>query len=173
MRYLKYCGLLLATALLMPFYANAADQNGFQKVDIPDKTTFEESYFTANKMHMYLGLGSLLAAGLTGLTAPDSEGGATTQSSKNSSHAYFAYTAAALGGAAIVSGLWQHWDDVHLDNGIMDPDNLHMILAILGTAGYIYAISAAPKVIGGPTNGHAAAGMAGAVLMIPAIAFEW
>ncbi|MDQ6991697.1 MAG: hypothetical protein Q9M11_08210 [Mariprofundaceae bacterium] len=153
----------------------AGEQDGYQKLDIPDKP-FEESYFTGNKMHMYLGLGSIIAAGITGITAPGgSEGTATTAATQtnaqNTMHAYAATAAAALGGAAIVSGLLLHFDDIETD--VMDPDTLHMLLTILGTAGYVYAISKAPKVTGTGTNGHATAGIAGAALMATGIYLEW
>lgn len=137
---------------------------------------FQESWFTGNKMHMYLGLGSLLAAGITGLTAPDSEGVVATvppQSSTNTTHYYAANAAAALGGAAIVSGLFFHLEDINLDSGLLDPDMLHMLLGIAGTAAYVYAISKAPKVLGGPPAGHPAAGIAGAGLMFTGILLEW
>jgi len=171
MRILNYA--LLVMVFFIPLSANAADQNDYQKLEVPE-VNFEESYFTGNKMHMYLGLGSLVAAGLTGLTAPDGEGVTTTnQPSKNTAHAYFADATLALAGAAIVSGLYLHWEDVNVDNGFMDPDNLHMILTILGSAAYAYAIVKAPSVIGGSSNGHSSAGIAGGALMLTGIAFEW
>ena len=116
----------------------------------------------------------MLAAGLTGLSAPDGGEGAvvtTQQPSTNTAHYYFANAAAALGGAAIVSGLLLHFDDIEMD--ALDPDTLHMVLTILGTAGYVYAIGKAPKIIGGNSNGHASAGIAGAALMATGIYFEW
>jgi len=178
MKQLKKCGMLLAMGwlcLAVPCQVYGEENEGYEKLDVPPQASFEESYFTANKMHMYLGLGSLIAAGLAGVTAPDSEGTvvATQQSSTNTTHYYLATAAAALGGAAVVSGLILHLDDIQMDNGLMDPDTLHMVLGILGTAGYAYAISKAPKIIGGPSNGHAAAGMAGAALMATGIVLEW
>ena len=175
MNYLKQCGLLTAMgcmALMAPLQASAAEQDGYQKMDVPE-ATFSEPMFTGNKMHMYLGLGSLIAAGVTGMTAPSSEGTtvATRTNAKNTTHAYAATAAAALGGAAVVSGLLLHFDDLETD--IMDPDTLHMVLTVLGTAGYVYAISKAPKTTGTGTNGHAAAGIAGAALMATGIALEW
>ncbi|MDQ6994130.1 MAG: hypothetical protein Q9M18_00865 [Mariprofundaceae bacterium] len=150
----------------------AGEQDGYQKLDVPDKP-FVEPMLTGNKIHMHLGLASLIAAGLTGLTAPDSENAAgnTGQSSKNTAHYYLANAAAALGGAAVVSGLILHLDDIEMD--ALDPDTLHMILGILGTGAYVYAISRAPKVLGGNSNGHATAGIAGAALMATGIYFEW
>ncbi|MDX8411488.1 MAG: hypothetical protein R8K46_06445 [Mariprofundaceae bacterium] len=122
---------------------------GFQKLELtdPPDEIFRESWLTANKMHMYFGLGSLLAAGVTAITAPDDDDNkATSQSPKNTTHYYAANTAAALGGAAVITGLYLHLDDIDFEYGFMDRDLLHMLLTIAGTAGYIYAISKAPTV---------------------------
>jgi len=193
----KHLGVLMILAfvlLVMPALASASDlKSGYTndigvtdtktkptyktyKVPVASQDQFEESWFTGNKMHMYLGLGSLLAAGVAGMSAPDSEGlvaGAALQSSTNTTHYYAANAAAALGGAAVVSGLFFHLEDINLDSGFMDPDMLHMLLGIAGTAAYAYAISKAPKVIGGPPAGHASAGIAGAGLMFTGILLEW
>ncbi len=169
-----YLGMLLGAVMGMASPSYAGENDGYQTLNIPDGGAFHESKFTANKIHMHLGLASLIAAGLTGLTAPDGGDGAvrtTGQSSKNSAHYYLANAAAALGGAAVVSGLLLHFDDIEMD--ALDPDTLHMVLTILGTAGYVYAISKAPKIVGGSSNGHAAAGIAGAALMATGIYFEW
>jgi len=168
----KILGLGVLVACLAVSQASAGE-DGYQKLDVPEAAPFEESYFTANKMHMYLGLGSIVAAGLTAVTAPGgSEGGTTVPTNaKNTAHAYLATTAAALGGAAVVSGLLLHFDDIETD--VMDPDTLHMVLTMLGTAGYVYAISKAPKFTGTGGNGHAAAGIAGAAFMATGIYFEW
>lgn len=160
-------------------YSNAIGQEDYkgkpkyQAYQMPSEP-FQESWFTGNKMHMYLGLGSIIAAGVAGMTAPESDGVVVpNQSSTNTSHYYAANAAAALGGAAIISGLWYHLEDINLEDGLMDPDMLHMLLGIAGTAAYVYAISKAPKVIGGPPAGHAAAGIAGAGLMFTGIVLEW
>ncbi len=171
--YLCRIGLLLLSMLLFSASVEAAGE-GYKPANIPQVNTFEEPVFTANKMHMYLGLGSLAAAALTGALAPGGDGVvATNQSATNTPHYYAANAAIALGGAAIVSGLILHWDDITLANGILDPDLMHMMLGVLGTAGYVYAASKAPRLIGGPSNGHAAAGIAGAAMMMTAIAYQW
>jgi hypothetical protein len=174
MKFKRILGAVTLAMCLSISQAYAGELDGYQKMNILEESPFEESYFTGNKMHMYLGLGSMIAAGLTGITAPGGGDGAvrtTGQSSKKSAHYYLANAAAALGGAAVVSGLILHFDDIEMD--AMDPDTLHMVLTILGTAGYVYAISKAPKVLGGPSNGHAVAGIAGAALMATGIYFEW
>ncbi len=169
-----WLGLLLGAMVGLAPQSYAGENDGYQTLNMPDGGKFHESKITPNKIHMHLGLASMIAAVLTGLTAPSSGDGAvqtTGQSSKNSAHYYLANAAAALGGAAVVSGLLLHYDDIEAD--AMDPDTLHMILTVLGTAGYVYAISKAPKVLGGSSNGHAVAGIAGAALMATGIYFEW
>lgn len=132
---------------------------------------FEESYFTANKMHGYLGVASLASALAAGMTAPDSEGVAAGTPVNKGFHHYAAMTAAALGGAAVVSGLLLHADDLTPD--ILDPDTAHLILGVLGTAAYAYAVSKGPTKAGMGGNGHAAAGIAGAAVMATAIYLEF
>lgn len=119
--------------------------------------------FTANKVHKYLGLGSLGAAALAGLTT-----GTASASDPNSGlHHYAATTAAALGGGAVLSGLVFHWGDYRLRDGLLDPDNLHALLGMAGTAGYAMALDSAPD------SEHQDAGMAGMVAMLISIRIAW
>jgi len=170
---LKRCLLAMLFSILILPLQGFAEDNGFQELKIPE-TKFEEPRFTGNKIHMHLGLAAIIAAAITGITAPDSEGAVNTgQTSKNTVHYYAANATAALSAAAVVSGLYLHLDDISLDYGITDPDMMHMILTTVGTAAYFYAISKAPKVLGGNSNGHATAGILGAGLMFTGIALEW
>jgi len=122
-----------------------------------EKKTFKSRWLTANKVHKYFGIGSIGAAGLT-LLAPKAEDGA---------HEQLANAAAALGGAAIVTGLAFHWDDIKLSNGFSDPDNLHMLLTTLGTLGYAKAVDDAPG------SQHAGYGGVGAASMALGIKMVW
>lgn len=124
------------------------------KMDAP---VYEERYFTANKVHQYLGIGSILAAGGT-LLAPKEENGL---------HENLAKTATALGIGAVVTGLLFHWDDFNLSDGVKDPDNLHVMLTTAGTLGYLAAVSAAPD------SGHAGLGGIGAIAMAIGIKMNW
>jgi len=134
-----------------------------------EEEPFRESWFTANKMHGYLGLSSLILAGVAAVTAPDDddEGGGTAAQTNRGTHHNAATAAAALGTAAVTSGFILHWDDVNLENGILDRDNLHMLLGVLATAAYIAAISQAPE------ESHATLGMAGGMAMGIGIVLEW
>lgn len=138
-----------------PAYSASAEENPFR-----------ESWFTANKIHGYLGLSSLILAGVAAATAPDDDDGAAVQSNRGTHH-NAATAAAALGAASATSGFILHWDDVNLENGILDRDNLHMLLGVLATAGFIAAVSQAPE------ESHAGLGMAGGVAMGIGIVLEW
>jgi hypothetical protein len=115
----------------------------------------EAPWYGRNNMHKYLGLGSLALAGLSVL-APKEKGGA---------HEQLANGAAALGGAAIATGFYAHGDDI--DYTWSDPDTRHAVYGILGTLGYLIAVSR------GGEGGHAAAGALGAVSMVAAIKIIW
>lgn len=119
--------------------------------------TFEEPWFNGNKLHKYLGIGSLALATLAVLS-PKEEGGP---------HEYFAEGAAALGGAAVASGLTVHWDDIEVRNGISDPDNQHALLSTLGALGFLLAVSEAP------TASHAGPGSLGYIAMAVGMRITW
>ena len=108
-----------------------------------------------NNLHKYLGLGSIAFAGLTFLS-PKTE---------NGPHEYFARGAAALGVAAVATGVFAHWDDI--DASWRNPDTQHAVLGTLGTLGFLAAVAQ-----GGKGN-HAAFGALGAVSMAVSIKLTW
>jgi len=124
---------------------------------------YKSRWFTANKIHKYLGLGSIGAAGLTLLTIDSAD----EDSKDGGIHETFARTATALGGAAVLTGLIFHWDDFKLSNGLSDPDNLHLLLTTLGTLGYAKAVDQAPN------DSHSGYGSLGAASMILGIKMVW
>lgn len=130
-----------------------------------EKPVYEERWFTANKAHQYLGIGSIAAAAATVL-APKPAVDPVTNEAESSAHETLAKTAAGLGVAAVVTGLLFHWDDFDLSDGIGDPDNLHATLTTLGTLGYLAAVSEAP-------DNHAGFGAAGAIAMAVGIKLNW
>lgn len=143
-----------------------AEANGGYEASDP-RVSKEKSLFTGKRFHQYLGFGSLAFAIAAAAAAPETEGAVRPSQSRINTHRALGITAAALGGAAIANGFYVHGDDFNLDNGWLDPDNMHVLLAILGTAGYVAALA---------TNGkgaHAAAGASGAALMGLGIALEW
>jgi len=147
-----------ATPLEGLVLASAADVTQGATSEIPVTVKpYKDRWLTSNKVHKYLGIGSIGAAILTGL-APKAEGGA---------HEQLANVAAGLGGAAILTGFTFHWDDIKLSNGFSDPDNLHMLLTTLGTLGYVKAVDEAPG------SQHAGYGGAGAASMALGIKLVW
>lgn len=131
----------------------------------PEEKPWREPFFTRNKLHKYLGLGSMACAIAAAVSAPESEGGPV--SDEKGFHHYAAKTAAGLGGAAIGTGLVFHWKDFSFRDGLLDPDILHMLLGTLGTAGYVIAVNSAPDA------GHASAGMIGGAAMLLSIKIAW
>jgi hypothetical protein len=112
-------------------------------------------WYGANNVHKYLGLGSIALAGLT-LLSPKEE---------NGPHEYFARGAAALGVAAVATGIYAHWEDV--DARWSNPDTQHAVLGALGALGILAAVAKGGK------GDHAAYGGIGAVSMAVAIKLEW
>ncbi|MBI1195401.1 MAG: hypothetical protein GC138_06120 [Gammaproteobacteria bacterium] len=154
--------------------ANGSEMNSAGSAGDKAKGNWSEPMFTGNKLHKYLGIGSLLLAGLTAMTAPDSEGGTSGQApSGKDLHQSLAYGATALGVGAVATGFAYHFDDIHMENGITDVDNLHMILGLLGTAGYAAAVADRPKSPNWSSGSHSTYGIVGAVSMAVAIKLEW
>ena len=112
-------------------------------------------WYGANNIHKYLGLGSIALAGLT-LISPKEEDGP---------HEYFARGAAALGVAAVATGLYAHWDDI--DASWSNPDTQHALLGALGALGILAAVAKGGK------GDHAAYGGVGAASMLVAIKLTW
>ena len=120
-------------------------------------TEFNERMFTSNKIHQYLGIGSMAAAIGTALSPKEEDG----------AHENLGNTAAALGVAAVITGFLFHWDEIKLSNGFDDPDNLHMALTTLGTLGYLAATDKAPE------SGHGGTGSIGGISMAIGIKMAW
>ena len=139
--------------------------------NIPD-SAFEKPAITANQTHMYLGLASMGFGALAGISAPDGY----DPDLLNSVHYKAAKAAWQLGAAAIGTGLWTHWDDFHLEDGLFDRDNLHVLLGTLGVVGYYLAVKGAVdeyNSVGYPSSDHSSAGILGGTAMITAIALTW
>lgn len=139
---------------------------------------FEESWLTGGKAHMVLGLATVVTALATGATAPGEgceescpAGYVAPPRETNGTHAKLAKATVALAAATVATGLYYHWDDFHLEDGLTDPDNLHVILGVTGAALMAYATA---KSAGSSTPvSHAGMGMAGAYGMIAAVKIAW
>lgn len=139
-------------------------------------TPFEPPLITGSKVHQYLGLGTIIFAGLTALTAPDSgcENNCTATNQPrqtNGTHAHLAEATVAMAEAAIVTGLIVHWNDFHLADGITDPDNLHVLLGVTGAGLMAYAVNRS-KNSAVPIS-HAGIAELGALGMVAAIKITW
>jgi hypothetical protein len=138
------------------------------------QSEFEPSWLTGSKAHQYLGLATIVGAGLTALTAPEEcEHNCTTTTPRetNGTHAKLAKATVAMAAATIVTGLIVHWDDIHLDEGFTDPDNLHVMFGVTGAALMAYAVNKS-KNSSTPVS-HAAMAELGAVGMLVAIKLTW
>lgn len=138
------------------------------------KQEFEPPLLSGSNAHMYLGLATIVAAAATAATAPSSCDQNCTNSPPrelNGTHANLAKATVALAAATIVTGLLVHWDDFHLEDGITDPDNLHVLLGVTGAALMAYAVNksanSAVKV------SHSGLAELGAVGMLVAIKLTW
>jgi hypothetical protein len=141
------------------------------------KEHYEPPLLSGSNAHMALGLATIVAAGLTGMTAPEEGcehncGPTPVARDVNGTHAKLAYTTVVLATATIASGLITHWDDFHLEDGITDPDNLHVLLGVTGAAMMAVATANSAKVKTGQAS-HAGLAMAGAAGMIVAIKLTW
>lgn len=140
------------------------------------KAEFEPSWLTGGKVHQYLGLGTIMLAGLTAVTAPD-EGcehncpNPPPPRDTNGTHAKLAKATVAMAAATIATGLIAHWDDFHLEDGLTDPDNLHVLLGVTGAALMAYAVNKS-KNSAVPVS-HAGIAELGALGMVAAIKITW
>ncbi|MBK9160560.1 MAG: hypothetical protein IPM27_03165 [Nitrosomonadales bacterium] len=137
---------------------------------------FEPSAFSGSKVHQYLGIATAVAAAATFLTHfHPCEGpncGPQPPRSTHGQHANLGKATAALALATVASGLLTHWDDFHKEDGLSDPDNLHVLLGVTGAALMAYAINKSANSTTTPTS-HAAMAELGALNMILAIKLTW
>jgi len=141
-------------------YLAAAEEklsSSMKQEDSGTVSEYEDRMFTGNKIHKYLGIGSVGAALLT-ILAPKEEDGP---------HEYLAKTSAVLGLGAVATGLAFHYEDISMDGGMKDPDNLHALWAGLGAVGIGMAAST------GPDTPHATYGALGTIGMMIGIKYTW
>jgi hypothetical protein len=138
----------------------------------PRQAEFREPLLSLNKTHEYLGIATIISAGLTMLTAPDNEceqgctAAATPQTS--GTHQSLGRATRTLALAAVVTGIAAHWDDMHLfDDGLKDPDTQHWLLAGSG------ALLLADAVRRAPARSHSGEAELGAAAMLVAIKLVW
>lgn len=159
------------------FRLAANDTNILKEKSAPAATQseYESPLFTGSKMHQYLGIATVAAAAGTFLTHfHPCEGpncGAQPPRKTSGLHANMGRATAILAVATVASGLISHWDDFHAEDGISDPDNLHVMLGVTGAALMAYAINKSARSTV-PTS-HALVAELGAVTMVTAIKLTW
>jgi len=111
---------------------------------------FDPPLFSGSNVHLTLGLATIATAALTAMTAPEGYECETAPClppsqqpprETNGTHAKLAKATVALAAATIASGLITHWDDFALEDGLTDPDNLHILLGVTGAALMAYAVN--------------------------------
>lgn len=141
---------------------------------------FDPPLLTGSNVHLGLGVATIAAAVATAMTGPEGyecETGPCLPPSQqppretDGTHAKLAKLTVALAAATIASGLITHWDDFHLEDGLTDPDNLHVILGATGAALMAYAVNKSANSTT-PVS-HAGIGELGALGMIVGIKMTW
>jgi hypothetical protein len=139
------------------------------------KSEFEPSLFTGTNVHKYLGLGTIVGAALTAVTAPgegcETNCAANTPRERNGTHAKLARATVAMATAAVITGVLAHWDDLSFEDGF-DRDKIHAILGVTGALVMAKAVNKSAGVATG-TASHAAQAELGALLMVTAIKINW
>jgi hypothetical protein len=162
-------------------YLLALNEGGVAKgrgeLQVTPSAEFEPPLFTGSKAHQYLGLGTVLLVGLTALSAPDEEcesncpAVSPPRQTSGTTHTRLARTAAALAAATVTTGLLYHWDDFHLEDGLSDPDNQHVMLGAAGALLMLYAVNKSAK--SSVQTSHAGYAELGGVAMAVAIKLTW
>lgn len=136
---------------------------------------FEPPLFSGSNVHKYLGLATVAAAAATFVThSHPCEGpacGIQPPRNTHNAHANLGRATAMLAAATVASGLLSHWDDFHLEDGLSDPDNQHVLLGVSGAALMAYAINKSAR-SSVPTS-HSGMAELGALGMIVAIKLTW
>lgn len=137
---------------------------------------FEPPFFSGSNAHKYLGLGTVVLAGLTAMTASEGCEGKNCPTNaprdRTGTHAKLAFATTAMAVATVATGLIYHWDDFSTEDGWSDPDNLHVLLGVTGAALMAYAVQKSASVSTG-TASHAGVAEAGALGMVVAIKLTW
>jgi peptidoglycan/LPS O-acetylase OafA/YrhL len=140
---------------------------------------FQPPWMSGRKAHQYLGLGTVVLAGLTAMTAPSGEGcdncppasQPPPRQTSGTTHTRLARATVAMAVATVMTGLLYHWDDFHWEDGWTDPDNLHVMLAGTGALLMLYAVNKSAK--SAVPVSHAGTAELGAVAMVVAIKLTW
>lgn len=161
-----------AQALLLAANDSGVTPERVATVAPAQQEPFDPPLFSGSNLHLTLGLATIATAALTAMTAPEDEQTTPgTPRETNGTHAKLAKTTVALAAATIVSGLITHWDDFALEDGLTDPDNLHILLGVSGAALMAYAVNKSANSTT-PVS-HAGIAELGALGMLVGIKLTW
>lgn len=153
--------------------AAAPSKETSEPAPVTQAAEFKPPVFSGSNAHKYLGMGTLALVAATAI-APKPQKvehreptPAELDAQKSSTHAKLGRAAATVAAATATTGLLAHWDEIHLEDGWTDPDNMHALLGTAGALAMLYAVSKAPA------EEHAGVGMAGGVAMAVAIKLTW
>lgn len=141
------------------------------------ESEFKPPLISGRKVHQYLGLGTVMMAGLTMLAAPEScerncpPPSQQPRQTSGTTHTRLARATAAMAAATVLSGLVFHWSDIHWEDPFTDPDKLHARLGAAGALLMIYAVNKSAHSTE-PTS-HAPIAELGVVTMLVAIKLTW
>jgi hypothetical protein len=155
------------TVVTTPAQANASAESDGAAASAPNGV--RDPWFSANKIHEYLGLGTLALVIATTATAPENEGNnSSTSNQTTGTHQTLGRATRAMALTTVATGLLFHWDDMHLfEDGFKDPDTQHWLLGGAGALILANAVSRAPA------RSHAAQAELGAAMMLAAIKLTW
>ncbi len=144
----------------------------------PAQEPFEPALISGSNAHLALGLATIVAAVATASTAPGEgcehscpPGYVPPPRETNGTHAKLAKATVALAAATVATGLIYHWDDFDMEDGLTDPDNLHVILGVTGAA--LMAYATAKSASSSTPVSHAGLAEMGALGMAVAIKMTW
>ncbi len=143
---------------------------GLAAVSQTNEHVVKDPLFSADKLHEYLGIGTIVLAAATALTAPEGcEANCTNNPPRTSgTHQSLGRATRAMALSAVATGLLFHWDDMHLfEDGIKDPDTQHWLLAGAGALLLANAVSKAPA------SSHSTQAEIGALMMAVGIKITW
>lgn len=168
-----------AQALYTPAYLLAANEGDAvqEQAGVFPGSEFQPPLMSGRKVHQYLGLGTVMLAGLTVLAAPDDgcEQNCPSQpqprKTSGTPHTTLARATAAMAAATVLTGLAYHWNDIHWEDAFTDPDKMHARLGAAGALLMIYAVNKSAHSTM-PTS-HAGIAELGAVAMVVAIKLTW
>lgn len=156
---INWGGLLYLTSNEDAFAGGGGGHNLAEMMVSSEKAnepSFEPPAFSYNKMHQYMGLSTLALVTLSAVLPKD--GGL---------HKHTATLAAASAAATAGGGLFVHWNDFDMSEGLTEPDNLHVMFAGLGALAVIAAAASAPN------DDHIGLGIAGGLSIGAAVKLTW